>query len=196
MLTRRHILVGDVKRKAKEKFTSVKMLRIVTIIFISSAIIYPMAACPPSSNSPSWRDSGAGYTLPTVGNTVIMWDVLWTWCDDDRYLIKETSDERKSCGCESLTRAQTGAITKRSRRYVYLAKCLFMTSLRMKAFGLNDSWYDGVLTVMIFAVNETKCEIVSMKFITEATIIVLNLIISTMLCIPNPSACVAFYNLF
>ena len=42
-------------------------------------------------------------------------------------------------------------------RYVYLAKCLFMTSLRMKAFGLNDSWYDGVLTVMIFAVNETKC---------------------------------------
>ena len=75
-------------------------------------------------------------------------------CDDGRYLIKETNDERKSCSCESLTRAPSGAITKRSRK------------------------------------------VGTMKFITEATIIVLNLIISAILGIPITSACVAFYNLF
>ncbi|KAJ9684258.1 hypothetical protein PVL29_016645 [Vitis rotundifolia] len=39
-------------------------------------------------------------------------------CDDGRYLIKETSAERKGRSCESLTRPQSRAITKRSPKVV------------------------------------------------------------------------------
>ena len=62
-------------------------------------------------------------------------------CDDDRYPIKETTDERKSCSRESSTRPQSRAITKQSlkvgtRKFLTEAAKIVLNLIISAIFGI------------------------------------------------------------